>query len=219
MSNERAKAIVKSLLEWYDEHGRHDLPWRDRDASPYEVLVAELMLQQTSAEQVRRVFEEFVEKYPNLESIVDASEEAIEKEIEPLGLRKRSEYFLQASEQIVERHGGDVPDTQSELLDLHGVGDYSAASVLAHAFEEDAAAVDTNVARILSRVFGLDAADDPSASENWELAERLAPSGRCGDYLHALIDFGAAVCTASDPDCANCPLEDSCEYRAGESGR
>ena len=216
MSGERGDAFVRSLLEWYEEHGRHDLPWRDRDASPFEVLVAELMLQQTSAEQVLWVFEDFVDRYPGPKSIVAAPDGAIAEEIEPLGLRKRSEYFERASEQIVERHGGEVPDTRSELLDLHGVGEYTAASVLAHAYEKDIAAVDTNVARILSRAFGLDAADDPSATENWELAERIAPPGRCGDYLHALIDFGAAVCTASDPNCASCPLEDSCEYRTDE---
>ena len=217
MPNERERTVVGNLLEWYEECGRHDLPWRERDANPFEVLVAELMLQKTSAGQVRGVFGDFVERYPNPESIVTASEGAIAEEIEPLGLRKRAGYFERASEQIVERHGGDVPEMRSELLDLHGVGEYTADSVLAHAHGKDAVAVDTNVARILSRVFGLDAADDPSATENWELAERLAPLGRCSDYLHALIDFGAAVCTASDPNCTSCPLGDSCEYRTDES--
>jgi len=210
----KQEAFVGGLLEWYEENGRHGLPWRDPTASPFEVLVAELMLQKTSAEQVSGVFDGFVDEYPDPESVVDASEKEIAEEIEPLGLQKRVGYFERANEQIVERHGGDVPGEREELLNLHGVGEYTAASVLAHAYERDVAAVDTNVARILSRVFGLDAADDPTADELWERAGELAPPGRCSDYLHALVDFGAAVCSPTGPNCEDCPFEECCEYRA-----
>lgn len=133
-----------------------------------------------------------------------------------MNIRKQVASFERMSEQIVERYGGNVPDARSELVDLHGVGEYTAASVLAHSFAKDVAAVDTNVTRILSRAFGLDVFDDPSAAENWELADRLAPAGRCSDYLHALIDFGAAICTASGPNCESCPLWDSCQYPTDE---
>lgn len=211
-SHENYDAFVDNLLTWYDDNGRHDLPWCENDASPFELLVAELMLQQTSVEQVQEVFEEFVEKFPDPESVVAVSEKEITEEIEPLGLQKRTKYFRKASHRIIEQHGGNVPDERSELLHLHGVGEYTAASVLAHAHGKDAVAVDTNVARVLSRVFGLAAADDPTAAENWDFAERSAPAGRCSDYLHALIDFGSAVCTASNPKCSDCPVADLCEY-------
>ena len=214
MRAEDGDEFVKTLLEWYVENGRHDLPWRDPDASPFETLVAELMLQQTSAEQVTGVYDEFVEQYTTAGAVLAAAEADVAGAIEPLGLHKRTAYFRSASAQLLARHDGRVPDSRAELLELHGVGEYTAASVLVHAHGRDASAVDTNVARILGRVFGRESAADPEASEMWDLADRLAPSGRCDDFLHALIDFGAAVCTAANPGCESCPFEEACEYEA-----
>ena len=215
MCVEDGDEFVETLLEWYVENGRHDLPWRDPDASPFEILIAELMLQQTSAEQVTGVYDEFMEWYPTAGAVLAAEETDVAEAIEPLGLRKRTAYFRRASAQLLARHDGRVPDSRSDLLELHGVGEYTAASVLVHAFGRDISAVDTNVARVLGRVFGRGSAAEPEASETWELADRLAPSGRCNDFLHALIDFGAAVCTASSPNCESCPFEGTCEYADG----
>lgn len=218
MSSVNQSAVfVENLLTWYEENGRHSLPWRADDATPFNVLVAEFMLQQTSAGQVLNVYGDFVQKYPTPESILDTPQEELADDIESLGLRKRTRYVREASEQLVENHNSTVPNTRAELLELQGVGEYTANSVLAHAFEKDVAAVDTNVARILSRVFGLDCGDKPEASENWELAEELLPSERSSDYIHALIDFGAEVCTASNPSCESCPLDGICEYSPEES--
>ncbi len=212
MCDDNGGEFVNILLEWYATNGRHNLSWRDPSTTPFEVLIAEYMLQQTSVEQVLGVYEEFVEKYPTPASLVEADTDELGEDIEPLGLHKRTAYIERASEQIIGQHDGEVPDTLDELLDLHGVGEYTAASVLAHAYDGDVAAVDTNVARILSRVFGRETGDEPDARENWELADRLAPSGRCGDFVHALIDFGASVCTASKPRCEGCPVNELCEY-------
>lgn len=211
MREEDEDEFVEILLAWYAENGRHDLPWRDSDASPFEILVAELMLQQTSAEQVTGIYDEFVERYPTAGAVLAAGEADVAEAIEPLGLRKRTAYFRRASAQLLARHDGRVPDSRSKLLDLHGVGEYTAASVLAHAHGRDASAVDTNVARVLARVFGIESVD-PESAEMWDLSNRLAPSDRCGDFLHALIDFGAAVCTARKPNCESCPFEAACEY-------
>ncbi|AEH36780.1 base excision DNA repair protein [Halopiger xanaduensis] len=208
--------FVDRLLDWYEEHGRRGLPWRAADASPFEVLVAELMLQQTSARQVLNVYDAFVETYPTPESILETPRERLADDIEPLGLRKRTRYFYEASEQLVAEHDGAVPNDRSELLELRGVGEYTAASVLAHGFEKDVAAVDTNVARVLSRVFGLDRETEPEANENWVVAELLLPPDRGSDYVHAFIDFGAAVCTATDPNCESCPAGPVCEFRRNE---
>lgn len=211
-TSNRSEVFVENLLAWYETNGRHDLPWRADDATPFSVLIAELMLQQTSAGQVLNVYGDFVQKYPTPESILDTPEEELTDDIESLGLRKRTRYFREASERLVESYDSSVPDTRSELLELQGVGEYTATSVLAHAFGKDVAAVDTNVARILSRVFGLDCGETPEASENWESAEELLPPGRSSDYIHALIDFGAVVCTATSPNCADCPVGNICEY-------
>ena len=163
------------------------------------------------------VYGDFVQKYPTPESILNTPKEELADDIGSLGLQKRTRYFRETSEQLVENYDSSVPNTRSELLELQGVGEYTATSVLAHAFGKDVAAVDTNVARILSRVFGLDCGDTPEASENWELADELLPSGRSCDYIHALIDCGAEVCTASNPNCESCPLERICEYSPEES--
>lgn len=211
-SPDSTDAFVDNLLAWYEKNGRHELPWRAQDASPFEVLVAELMLQKTSAGQVLDVYEDFVEKYPSPESLLEVPEHELADDIGSLGLRKRSRYFREASERLVENYEGTVPDNRSELLELHGVGEYSAASVLAHAFGKDVAAVDTNVARILSRAFGLSGGEEARAEENWRLAQELLPAGRSSDFTHALIDLGAEVCTPADPDCENCPVESTCEY-------
>lgn len=216
-SPRQSTAFVDNLFTWHEENGRHDLPWRADAATPFNVLVAEFMLQQTSAGQVLNVYSDFVKKYPTPESILATPQEELTADIESLGLRKRTRYFREASEQLVENHSSTVPNTWAELLKLQGVGEYTAASVLVHSFGKDVAAVDTNVARIISRVFGLDCGDKPEASENWELAEDLLPSGRSSDYIHALIDFGAEVCTARSPNCESCPLEDICEHSPEES--
>lgn len=209
-------AFVDRLLTWYEENGRHELPWRADDASPFDVLIAEFMLQQTSAAQVLNVYEEFIERYPTPESILDTPPEQLAEDIQSLGLRKRTRYLYESSEQLAEVHDSTVPNSRLELLELPGVGEYTAASVLAHSFEKDVAAVDTNVARILSRVFALDHENEPEANENWVLAEVLLPVGRSSDYIHALIDFGSEVCTASNPNCENCPANSVCEFHLSD---
>lgn len=212
----RGTVFVDRLLAWYEENGRHELPWRADGASPFGVLVAEFMLQQTSAEQVLNVYEECVEKYPTPESILETPQERLAEDIESLGLKKRTRYFYETSEQLVENRDGTVPNSRSGLLELRGVGEYTAASVLAHGFEKDVVAVDTNVARILSRVFDLNRENEPAANENWVIAEVLLPPGRSSDYLHALIDFGAEVYTASNPNCEDCPANTVCEFHLDE---
>ena len=209
MSADERRPIVR-ILAWYDSEGRHGLPWRDPYASAFEVLVAEFMLQRTSVEQVLHVYPEFVDRYPTPNAVVRADEHDLAERVRPLGLTKRVEYLQRASERIVEEYDGRVPSDRSELLELHGVGEYTARSVLAHVHGEDAPAVDTNVARVLSRLYGPDT--ESKDLQRW--AERLSPEGRGSDFTHALIDFGAEVCTATDPKCADCFVRDACEYYA-----
>lgn len=214
--SEKEQQFVARLLEWYEREGRHDLPWRHPDASPFHVLIAEFLLQSTRAEQVEEVFPTMVEKYPTPEGVLESksAKQDIINLIEPIGLVKRAEYITRSAELMVEQHGGRVPDTHSALRELYGVGDYTAYAVLAHAHGANVGVVDTNVARILSRVFGLEHVEEPYTDEHWELTQRLVPDGDASDFNHALIDFGAKICTSNDPDCKSCPLNDICEYYA-----
>ena len=200
------QTFVAPLLEWYGEHGRRDLPWRADERSPYELLVAEIMLQRTTATAVSGAYVPFVERYPTPEVVVAAPSDEIEERIAPLGLSKRAAYIERCSGQLLARHAGSVPRRRSELSTLHGVGEYTARSVSIHAFDENVSAVDTNVRRLISRFYDL----DPNSDAVADLADELAPSGRSSDFLYAMLDFAAAVCTPRDPDCVDCPLADHC---------
>lgn len=212
MSPDQEDRFVNRILEWYDSNGRHDLPWRASDASPFEVLVAELMLQRTSVEQVMNVYPEFVERYQTPDAVVDTAEADLAEDIQALGLSKRVEYFVRVCDRLIGEYDGRVPDERSKLLDLHGVGEYTVRSVLAHAYGKDTPAVDTNVERVLLRTFQSEIESDPSADDLQRMAERLAPGGSSGDFTHALIDFGGQVCTATDPSCAECAARGLCDY-------
>ena len=212
MSPNQEDRFADRILDWYVSNGRHDLPWRAPDALPFEVLVAELMLQQTSVEQVMSVYPEFVERYQTPDAIVDTAETDLAEEIRPLGLSKRVEYFVRVCERLTEEYDGRVPNERSELLDLHGVGEYTARSVLAHAYGKDTPAVDTNVERVLFRTFQSEIETESSADDLQRMAERLAPEGSSSDFTHALIDFGGQVCTATDPSCAECAVRGLCDY-------
>lgn len=212
--SEKEQQFVTRLLEWYETEGRHDLPWRQPDSTPFHVLIAEFLLQSTQAEQVEEVFPKMVRKYPTPEDVLESksARQDIENLIEPIGLVKRTEYIMRSAELIIKQHGGRVPRAYSTLQELYGVGDYTAYAVLAHGHGANVGVVDTNIARILSRVFGLEHVEEPYTDEHWELTHRLVPEGSASDYNHALIDFGAKICTSNDPDCKSCPINDICEY-------
>lgn len=158
------------------------------------------------------VYPEFVERYPASTAIADTVEDDLAEEIRPLGLSKRAKYFTRVCEQILEEHDGRVPTEPSDLLKLHGVGEYTARSVLAHAHGEDVPAVDTNVERVLSRAFESRLGGEPSTDDIRRIAERIVPEGSSSDFTHALIDFGGKVCTATDPNCADCVVRGVCDY-------
>lgn len=202
------RSFVDALLHWYGENGRHELPWREDDRSAFEILVAEVLLQRTTASAVSGAYVPFTALYPTPACVVAAPSSDLVERIAPLGLAKRADHLERCSGQLLARHGGEPPRHLSDLVNLHGIGEYSARSVMAHAFDEETAAVDTNVRRLISRYFGV----DPELAEVNELADALAPPGRSSDFLHAMLDFAAAVCTARSPACQDCSLEARCDW-------
>lgn len=201
-----SRPLTGPLLRWYGKHGRHGLPWRAADRSPFELLVAEILLQRTTAAAVSGAYVPFVTRYPTPEAVVAAPSGEIEDRIAPLGLSKRARFIERCSGQLLDRHSGRVPRCRDELAELHGVGAYTARSVAVHAFGEDVSAVDTNVRRLISRVFGLERDSDAIAV----LADEIVPADRSSDFLHAALDFAADVCTPRNPECGDCPLGDDC---------
>jgi len=201
------RAFVEPVLVWWTANGRDGLPWRDSDRTAFHLLVAEILLQRTTATAVADAYRPFVARYPTPEAVTAAPTEDIEQQIDRLGLVKRAEFIERAASQIIDSHGGDVPCEYADLVTLYGVGDYSARSVLIHVDGAGIAAVDVNVRRVLSRFFGIDA--DADALE--PLADALAPTDRSSDFQHAMLDFAADVCTARSPQCESCPIEEHCQ--------
>ncbi len=203
----------RSRLKAWAKRNCRDFPWR-RTCDPYAILVAELLLQKTAAATVAPVYQEFVDRYPTLADLAAAPAGEVASLLQPLGLFFRAQKLRESVQVILENYGGEIPCTEAELLELPGVGKYIARSVCANAFGQPKAVLDTNVARILQRFFGIDGGKVKSRSpELWSAADRVAPKQEVGPWNLGLLDFGAAVCTARNPRCGECPLQQQCEYK------
>ena len=197
------------LLKWYHEHGR-DLPWR-RTANPYRILVSEVMLQQTQVDRVIPKYHEFLEKYPTLSALAAAEPEEVRKTWYPLGYNIRPYRLHSIACEAVERYGGNIPKKRDDLMSLKGIGRYTAGAVQSFAFNKDAPILDTNVMRVLHRIFVGVGNPKTQKATLWALAEETIPKGKGYDFNQALMDFGALVCTARKPYCLLCPMREFCK--------
>ena len=213
ISDKKKKQFTKILLEW-DASNRRDFPWR-RTKNSYKILVAEIMLQRTKAEQVVPVYERFVKKYPDLRSLSKASVSEIKAEILSLGLEKRAQGLKKLAEQLVKEHMGEIPKSREDLVKLHWVGNYIANALLCHAFGVDIPTVDVNFARLLVRVFSLKSKHPAQKDKRiWAFAQSLIPlvKGRARALNLAILDLASKICTPHKPACAVCPLNPICDY-------
>jgi A/G-specific adenine glycosylase len=201
------RAFRRRLLAWYGRQGR-DLPWR-RTRNPYRILVSEVMLQQTQVSRVIPKYREWLRRYPSIASLAAASAGEVRETWYPLGYNIRPLRLRAIARTVVRRHRGRLPRSRGDLLALPGIGAYTAGAVLSFAFGQDAAVLDTNVRRVLRRVW---AGEKIRVGDRalWDLAERLLPRGRGYDFNQALMDLGATVCTARRPACGACPLARMC---------
>jgi A/G-specific adenine glycosylase len=211
----RIRVVQRRLLRWYTRHGR-DLPWR-HTRDPYRILVSEVMLHQTQVDRVIPKYNEWLTVYPTFEALAAAPLEEVTELWRPLGYNFRPERLHQIARHVVHELDGKLPNTFEKLVALPGIGRYTAGAILSFAFHRDAPIVDTNVRRLIQRVFGIH--DNPEKAtivekEVWRLAETLIPRGKAFIFNQALIDFGALVCTARNPVCPNCLFRDLCEARA-----
>jgi A/G-specific adenine glycosylase len=200
----------KRLLTWYRRHGR-DLPWRKTD-DPYHILVSEIMLQQTQVDRVLPKYAEWLEKYPSFDALAAAPEQDVTKTWYPLGYNIRPKRLQSIAREAVERYGGRLPADEETLLSFKGIGAYTAGAIRSFAFRERAAILDTNVARVLFRVF-IGAGDLKSHAMTqhlWKVSETLVPRRDVFDFNQALMDFGAMVCPARNPKCLVCPMSTDC---------
>jgi A/G-specific adenine glycosylase len=200
----------RRLLEWYRRNGR-DLPWR-QTRDPYRILVSEVMLQQTQVDRVLPKYHEWLEKYPTLEALAAAPEADVSATWRPLGYNVRPRRLHAIARESVERYGGELPDDEATLRSFKGIGAYTAGAVLSFAFGQRAAILDTNVARVLFRIF-VGAGDPKSHAMRrhlWEVSRTVLPMRHVFDFNQALMDFGATLCTARKPQCRVCPMRTGC---------
>ncbi len=194
--------------------GLRPFPWREtRD--PWAVLVSEVMLQQTQAQRVVAPYLTFLDRFPTASDCARAGLGPVLESWAGLGYNRRARHLHRAAQAIVDRHGGTVPADLASLLDLPGVGEYTARAVLVFAFERDEAVVDVNVARVLTRAV---AGARLSGRAAQSLADSLVPAGRAWEWNQALMELGAATCRSRAPACGRCPLSPSCAWFNSEPG-
>ncbi|CAG1014380.1 partial Adenine DNA glycosylase, partial [Anaerolineales bacterium] len=206
-------SLPRLLLDWYHKHGR-TLPWRDHP-NPYAVWVSEIMLQQTRVETVIPYFEKWMNLFPDVTSLANASEQEVLNAWEGLGYYSRARNLHKAAKTIAEKFNGQLPRDLTELRSLPGIGRYTVGAIASMAFGMDEPTLDGNLRRVFARLFDVDEFADSPAGEKilWELAAQNLPKGEAGDYNQALMDLGATICLPKNPRCLLCPLMEICEAR------
>lgn len=208
------QAFQGELLAWYHDH-RRKMPWRSTD-DPYRIWVSEVMLQQTRVDQAQPYYERFLQRFPTVEALAEAEQDEVLRLWEGLGYYSRARHLHRAAKIVAEQFGGRVPDDYDTIIDLPGVGPYTAAAVLSIAHGKPHAVLDGNVKRVLSRVYAVDR--DISRSQTrrhlQDLADTLLEPERPGIFNQALMELGATVCTPTAPRCPDCPIQPVCQARA-----
>ena len=209
----------RRILGWYARNKR-DLPWRNtRD--PYRILVSEVMLQQTQVDRVAPKYLEWLERFPTFRALADAPVRDAARAWRPLGYNARPLRLHAIAREVSRDYGGQLPSDESTLRRFRGLGPYTVGAIRSFAFGQRASLVDTNVARVLFRVFV--ARGDPKRHalqrHLWRIADAMLPRRKVWDYNQALMELGAVVCVARRPKCESCPMRPICRTYQGATDR
>jgi len=194
--------IRKRLLRWYRTSAR-PLPWRET-RNPYKILVSEVMLQQTQVNRVLEKYPRFLKQFPSFSSLAKSIPAEVIVAWRGMGYNNRAVRLRSLAQIVCDNYRGRLPMDSNELTQLPGIGRYTASAVACFAFEQRVAVVDTNIGRVIRRVF------PRSGPDAWKTAERILPARQVYDWNQALMELGALICTASNPNCADCPLLKHC---------
>lgn len=208
--------LTQALLAWFATQ-RRDLPWRDAPCGqrdPYRVWLAEIMLQQTQVITVLPYYADFLKRWPDVKALARAPDDDVMHAWAGLGYYARARNMLKCARVVADERQGAFPRSEEDLLTLPGVGAYTAAAICAIAFGGNAAAVDGNVIRTLTRLYAIDAQMPKGRALVEEKARAMLPAGRAGDFAEALMDLGSNVCKPRNPDCSACPWGSECRARA-----
>jgi len=206
----RRNKIIKRLLEWGDKNYR-PYSWRN-NRTPYSVLISEILLKRTTATAAAEIYDKFLASYPNLQALANAQKQDLERMLVRIGYHKRrAQILLEVARYLLEKHKGQIPAKKEELLKVPHIGPYTANAILSLGYGIPAAMVDSNVQRIISRLFSTTLTNkSPNAVQ--AVADLLAPKKDNVKYNYALLDLGALVCRYDLPKCSKCPLQDICDY-------
>ena len=209
------QAFTTQLMHWHQHHNKRDLPWKG-EGDPYKIWLSEIILQQTRAEQGLPYYLRFAAAYPTVHNLAAAPDDEAFKLWEGLGYYARCRNMLATARQVVTEYGGRFPDTYEGLLNLKGIGPYTAAAVASFAFRLPHAVVDGNVYRVLARYFGIKTPTDGTAGKKLfqNLADSVLDRRDPGGFNQAMMDHGATICTPALPKCGQCPVADGCISRA-----
>lgn len=207
----KTRKIHKVIIDWGNDNLR-DFPWR-KSSDPYEILLAEIMLHRTRAPQVESIYELFLHKYPDLNSICDAGTEKIISELSGLGLQWRAKLLHSMACFIINNYHGQIPSNKKELMEFPGIGHYIASAVVCFAFEKPEPILDTNTVRVIGRVFGFKITDSSRRSKKFEkIMFKMVNLGKCKLFSLSLIDFAEAICKPHNPLCPQCPINNLCIF-------
>ena len=203
--------FARSILHWYHQHGRSDLPWQ-LDKTPYRVWLSEIMLQQTQVATVIPYFHRFLKNFPDIQSLADASIDQVLQYWQGLGYYARARNLHRTAQIIRDQHAGQFPLEMDQLISLPGIGRSSAGAILSLACGQDWPILDGNVKRVLARCFQVRGWYGQSKTMNalWQIAAQLTPVRQTGEYNQAMMDLGATVCVKDRPRCDVCPITDCC---------
>lgn len=210
-----------ALLRWFAVDKRQ-LPWRSEGSErpdPYPVWLSEVMLQQTTCAHASPYFEAFARRWPTVSALAAAPDGEVMAAWAGLGYYARARNLLACARKVAEEFGGRFPDREEELRKLPGIGRYTAAAIAAIAFGRRAVVVDSNVERVVARLFAVEAALPAAREEIYRLAGSITPDAGSGDLAQAMMDLGATICTPRSPDCGRCPLASLCAARAAGEPR
>ncbi|MEQ8486561.1 MAG: A/G-specific adenine glycosylase [Pseudomonadales bacterium] len=210
--------FARRLLDWFDHHGRKDLPWQQR-IDPYRVWVSEIMLQQTQVATVIPYYQRFMSRFPDVAALAAADLDEVLHHWTGLGYYARGRNLHRAARQVMDQHGGRFPDDVDALAALPGIGRSTAGAIAAIACGRRAAILDGNVKRVLARFHAVAGypGDAGPLRTLWQHAEAHTPAQRIADYTQAIMDLGATVCTRSRPRCDACPLRERCAALAADA--
>ena len=206
--NKRSQFFSQQVVQWYLDHGRHDLPWRKK-VTPYRIWISEIMLQQTQVKTVIPYFKNFIKKFPSQKKLSEASEDQVLAAWSGLGFYRRARNIFATKEIIKNNYGNRFPNEFQQIIELPGIGKSTAGAIMSLAYLDPHPILDGNVKRVISRFLKKEL-DLLKEAELWKLSQEMLSRDDCFSYTQGIMDLGATICTPSNPSCDECPVNSQC---------